>query len=119
MTGRPAMISKIAWKSARCSGSSLASAARRPASSSARIIWRTAEMRAGIEEHVLGAAQADALGAELARHAAIGRGLGIGAHLHAAVPVGPAHQHAEIADQFGLDGRHLAGHDLARWCRRA
>ena len=42
---------------------------RRPASSSARIISRTAAMRVGVEEHVLGAAQADALGAELARGA--------------------------------------------------
>ena len=32
----------------------------------------------GIEEHMLGPAQADALGAELARGAAVERGLGIG-----------------------------------------
>ncbi len=37
-----------------------------PASSSARIISRTAAMRVVVEEHVLGAAKADALGAELA-----------------------------------------------------
>ncbi len=44
----------------------------------------------GVEEHVLGAAEADALGAEIARGAGIERGLGIGAHLHAAELVGPA-----------------------------
>ena len=34
----------------------------------------------GIEEHVLGAAQADALGAELARGLGVQRGFGVGAH---------------------------------------
>ena len=67
---------------------------------------------AGIEEHVLGAAQADALGPELARHAAFGLGLGIGAHTHPAVLVGPFHQRAEIARQLGLDRGDLARHDL-------
>ena len=45
VTGRPAMISNSSTKSARCIGSSLASAARRDFSSSARIISRTAWMR--------------------------------------------------------------------------
>ena len=43
----------------------------------------------------------------------VGGGVGVGAHLHAAVPVGPVHQRAEVAGQLGLDRRHLAGHDLA------
>ena len=42
-----------------------------------------------LEEHVLGAAEADALGAETARHARVGRRLGVGAHLHAPDLVGP------------------------------
>ena len=42
-----------------------------------------------LEEHVLGAAQADAFGAEAARGARVERRLGVGAHLHAAHPVGP------------------------------
>ena len=67
---------------------------------------------AGIEEHVLGPAKADAFGAELARHAAFGFGFGIGAHAHAAVPVGPFHQGTEIASKFGFDGGDLARHDL-------
>ena len=45
VTGRPSMISNSSTKSARCIGSSLASAARRDFSSSARIISRTAWMR--------------------------------------------------------------------------
>jgi hypothetical protein len=67
----------------------------------------------GLEEHVLGAAQADAFGAELAGDLAIERGFGVGAHFHAAVLVGPDHQRGEIADQFGFHHRHFAGHDLA------
>ena len=59
------MISNSSTKSPRCIGRSLASAARRPFSSSARIISRTARMRSLLEEHVLGAAEPDALGAEL------------------------------------------------------
>ena len=77
--------------------------ARRPASSSARIIWRTGGDALGVEEHVLGAAQADALGAELAGHAAVGGRVGIGADLHAAELVGPGHERGEVADQLGLD----------------
>ena len=51
---------------------------------SARIISRMAHDAVGIEEHVLGAAEADAFGAEIARGAGIERGFGIGAHFHAA-----------------------------------
>ncbi len=46
VTGKPAITSKISMKSLRCSGSNLSSATRRPASSAARIIWRTAVIRA-------------------------------------------------------------------------
>ncbi len=67
----------------------------------------------GIEEHVFGTAQADALGAELAGHAAILRRFGIGAHSHPPVLVGPFHQRAEVAGELGFDGRHAAGHDLS------
>ena len=68
----------------------------------------------GIEEHMLGPAQPDALRAELPRGAAIGRGFGVGPHFHPAVLIGPSHQHPEIADQFRLDRRHVPGHHLAR-----
>ncbi len=66
-----------------------------------------------VEEHVLGAAEADALGAEAARVLGIGRRVGIGAHAHRAHLVGPAHQRREIAGELRLDGRHLAEHHLA------
>jgi hypothetical protein len=76
-----------------------------------------------VEEHVLGPAQADALGAEATRGARIQRRLGIGAHAQPTHAVGPAHQGLEIARQFRLDHghgavQHLAlrpvdGHDLA------
>ena len=41
------------------------------------------ERQAVAEEHVLGAAEADALGAELARDLGVVRQVGVGAHLHA------------------------------------
>jgi hypothetical protein len=45
------------------------------------------------EEHVLGAAQSDAFGAELARHFGVARDIGIGAHADlAAELVGPLHE---------------------------
>ncbi len=60
---------------------------------------------AAVEEHMLGAAEPDALGAEAARHAGIVRRLGVGAHLHPPVLVRPDHQLGEIAGELGLDGR--------------
>ncbi len=67
VTGRPAMISNSSTKSWRCVGRSLASAARRPSWSSARIISRIGEDAVLLEEHMLGAAKPDAVGAEGAR----------------------------------------------------
>ena len=67
-----------------------------------------------LEEHVLGAAEADALGAEGAGDARVGRRLGVGAHLHAPRRVRPAHQGREIAGHLGLHHRHRALHDLSR-----
>ena len=55
-----------------------------------------------LEEHVLGAAQADAFRAEIARGLGVERRLGVGAHLHAAHLVGPAHQRGELARQLRL-----------------
>ena len=49
-----------------------------------------------VEEHMLGAAEPDAVGAEGARLAGVGRRVGIGAHPHAADLVGPAHQRGEV-----------------------
>ena len=66
-----------------------------------------------VEEHVLGAAEADAFGAELAGGFGVHRGFGVGAHAHAAVLVGPFHQGAEIAGHRRLDHRDGADEDLA------
>ena len=100
VTGRPAMIAKDSMKSSRCIGRILASAARRPSASSARIISRIATDALGVEEHVLGAAQADALGAEPARR--VGHRAGY-RHWRAPQPaalVGPAHQRREVAREL-------------------
>ena len=68
----------------------------------------------GFEEHVLGPAQADALGAELDRGLAIIGRFRIGPHFHAAGLVGPDHELAEITGQLRLDHLGLAHQDLAR-----
>ena len=49
------------------------------------------------EEHVLGAAESDALGAEVARDLRVVRQVGVGAHLERAELVGPAEDDAERA----------------------
>ena len=78
------MILNSSTKSARCIGSSLASAARR-----ALLVFGQDHLahRADavlVEEHVLGAAEPDALGAEFDRGARVGRRVGIGAHFQLA-----------------------------------
>ena len=50
-----------------------------------------------VEEHVLGAAKPDALGAEFARLACIARRVGVGAHAQAPLGVGPRHERGEGA----------------------
>ena len=67
----------------------------------------------GVEEHVFGTAQADAFSPELARRGGIGGCVGIGAHFQDAHFVGPAHQRAEIAGQFGLTHADLSLEHLA------
>ena len=67
----------------------------------------------GFEEHVLGAAEADALGAQLAGLLRVARGVGVGADTQAAVLVGPAHDAAEVAGNGGVNGRDDAVVDLA------
>ncbi len=60
------------------------------------------------EEHVLGAAKANAFGTEGAGSTCIGWRIGIGAHRHAARAIGPFHQLAEIAGKLRLRHRHFA-----------
>ena len=65
-----------------------------------------------LEEHVLGAAQADALSAELAGLSGVVGGVGVGADLQAAVLVTPAHDTAELAADGGVGGGHRAVIDV-------
>jgi hypothetical protein len=113
VTGRPAMISKSSAKSPRCMGSSFASAARRPCFGVGQDHLAHGQNPLALEEHMLGAAEPDAFGAEGARHARIGRRLGIGAHLHAARGIRPFHDGGEIAREFGLQHGDRAFQHLA------
>ena len=66
------------------------------------------------EEHVLGAAESDADGAELTRAPRIFRRIGVGAHLHLGVLRRPIHDLGEVAGDLLRDRRlHGADHDLA------
>src|SRR5580704_9437843 len=65
-----------------------------------------------VEEHVLGAAEPDTLGAEFDRGTRIGRRVGIGAHFQRADAIGPFHQGGEFAGQRRLLHRHPAGEHL-------
>src|SRR5581483_7882608 len=60
-----------------------------------------------LEEHMLGAAQPDAFGAEAARDFRILRRIGVSAHAEFAEFVDPLHQPAEAATDFRLDERNL------------
>ena len=60
------------------------------------------------EEHVLGATQADAFGAKLARNFRIARRVGVGAHAQPAKLIGPEHQLVKLRTKRWLNGRHLA-----------
>src|SRR5688500_6724416 len=68
-----------------------------------------------LEEHVLGAAQADALRTERAGTLSVARIVAVGPDLHATRLVGPAQQDGEVVLvlEASLDGRQLAGEDLA------
>ncbi len=67
-----------------------------------------------LEEHVLGAAQPDALAAELDRGARVVGGVGVDANAELAEGIGPAHQRAEFAGHRRLDHRHPPGQHLAQ-----
>ena len=68
------------------------------------------------EEHVLGAAEADAFGAELAGDFGVARDIGVGANAELAAEfVGPAHELADvIVREIRLDRFRLAQIDVAR-----
>ena len=60
---------------------------------------------------MLGAAQADALGAEVARHLRVARRVGVGAHAKPPELVGPRHQLAEVVAERRLNRRHSSEED--------
>ena len=97
VTGKPSIARKIASKSARCIGSSLASARWRPAVVLGDDHLAHRGEAVALEEHVLGAAEADALGAEVAAAVGVGRRVGVDPHAELADPVGPLHEAAEVA----------------------
>ena len=66
-----------------------------------------------LEEHMLGTAQADALGTQLTGLGGVVGGIGIGADLQAAELVGPGHDAAEVAAHAGIHGGHCAVVDIA------
>ena len=68
-------------------------------------------------EHVLGAAEADALGAELARLGRVGRRVGVRAYLQPSDRVGPLEDRGEVVVQLRRDERHRARRS-PRPCRR-
>ena len=61
-----------------------------------------------LEEHMLGAAQADALSTQLTGLGGVVGGVGIGTDLQAAELIGPAHDAAEVAADAGVHGTHAA-----------
>ena len=68
----------------------------------------------GRHEHVLGPAQADALGAEPARALRVLRGVGVGPHPQRAELVGPAQHRLEALVDAGDDERDVVERDRAR-----
>ena len=67
-----------------------------------------------LEEHVLGATETDAFGAELARDRGVVRRVGVAAHLQAAHAIRPRHQRLELAGLAARrDHRHAPEEDLA------
>ena len=90
VTGEPVHRLEDAVEVLALHGSSSSSAARRSASLSARIIALHDRDAAFAEEHVLGAAQADASRAERVGQLGLVGQVGVGADAEAAALVGPA-----------------------------
>ena len=128
VTGSPSIASRMPTKSSRCSGSSSAELLV------ALVVGvgqdQPLDQRAALaEEHVLGAAQPDALRAEPAGPGGVLGGVGVGAHRHPPRAVGVAHDPVdrdapgrrprrsiavlEVPHHRGVDDRHLAEEHLA------
>ncbi len=67
-----------------------------------------------LEEHVLGAGEADALGTEPPSRGRVGTGVGVRPHLEATEVVGPVEDLGQRPAGLGLDHRHLAQRHPAR-----
>ena len=119
VTGSPAIASKIPSKSDCWNGSSRSSAARRPASVVGEDHLLHDRQPLLAEEHVLGAAEADPLRAELARPRRVLRRVGVRAHPEAAQLVGPAEDRLEVLVDLRRHERHLADEHPARSRRRS
>ena len=94
---QPAIASKIPSKSACWNGSSRSSAARRLALGRGHDHLLHDRQPLLGHEHVLGAAEADPLGAELARLGGVLRRVGVGADPEAAELVGPVEDRLEVS----------------------
>ena len=99
VTGRPGISRNRPAKSLRWNGRILASAFSRPLRVGHDHLADFGEM---VEEHMLGAAQADPLGPEGDRHSGLVGQVGIGADPHLAVIVDPGHQLGVPAVRFGV-----------------
>ena len=101
VTGRPVMMRKISTKSSRCIGSSLASAARRPALVVGQDHLAHRDDAVGRRRTCArcGRGRCPRRRSARAVRASVGR-VGVGAHLQRADRVGPAHQRREIAGQL-------------------
>ena len=113
VTGSPAIASKIASKSDCWNGRSRSSASRRPASSRGEDHLLHHRQPLVAEEHVLGAAEPDALRAELARLRRVLGVVGVRAHLESAQVVGPVEDRLEVLVDRGRDERDLADDDAS------
>ena len=110
---------RTAPRSPRAGAAAAPRARRARSSSSAMIIACILGWRSSGHEHVLGAAQADALRAELARLAGVLGRVGVGAHAQPADLVGPAEHGLEASvssenASSGVHERHVVERDHAR-----
>ena len=83
MTGSPAIARRMPTKSPRCIGSDLFQRRRSLLGGLGQDHLAHGGDPILVEKHVLGAAQPDSLGAELARDRGVVRGVGVGAHAQA------------------------------------
>ena len=109
----PSIASRMPSKSDCWNGSSLSSAARRPASSRARIISRMTGRRSSPKNMCSVRQRPMPCGAELARPAGVLGRVGVRAHAEAAGVVGPRRDGREVVGHLRRHERHRAVDDQA------